>query len=140
MTFVVDASVALKWFLGEGDEPDTRAALRLLEHYADGGTSFVAPVHFTAEVASVLARKRPDSMHACTDDLRALSIPVRDDPLVFARAMELARDLDHHLFDTLYHAVALAETDAVLVTVDRRYFAKARGRGRIVEIADWRPD
>jgi hypothetical protein len=33
--------------------------------------------------------------------------------------------LPAHLFDTLYHAVALSVPGAVLVTADRRYFAKA---------------
>ena len=126
MTLVIDASVALKWFLGADDEPDTQVAPRLLHCYVDGKTSLAAPVHFHAEVASVLARKLPDSMHARANDLRALSIPVRDDPLVLARAMELARELDHHLFDTLYHAVALAEKDGVLVTADYTYLVLRR--------------
>jgi hypothetical protein len=30
-------------------------------------------------------------------------------------------ETDHHLFDTLYHAVALEHGDAVLVTADDRY-------------------
>ena len=36
--------------------------------------------------------------------------------------------LDHHLFDTLYHAVALEE-GAMLVTADTAYFAKAKDLG-----------
>ena len=139
MTLVVDASVALKWFLGGDGEPDTSAASDLLRHYAEGDATLVAPVHFVAEVAAALAREAPGSMHSRVDDLRALSIPVRDDPLILARAMELARELDHHLFDTLYHAVALAEPDALLVTADAKYLARARGRGRVVALVDWRP-
>lgn len=38
--------------------------------------------------------------------------------------------LDHHLFDTLYHATAL-ETGAVMLTADRRYHDKAAGLGHI---------
>lgn len=53
-------------------------------------------------------------------------------------AAVLARQLDHRLFDTLYHALALdTPGDAVLVTADRRYFAKARHLGRIAWLADF---
>ena len=40
------------------------------------------------------------------------------------QAAELAVDLNQHLFDTLYHALALNTPAAVLVTTDRRYFQK----------------
>lgn len=48
----------------------------------------------------------------------------------------LAIDLKHHLFDTLYHAVALTHSDAVRVTADESYYRKARAMGRIVHLAD----
>ena len=44
--------------------------------------------------------------------------------------------LKHHLFDTLYHALAFTIPGAVLVTADRRYFDKARHLGQIA----WLPD
>ena len=43
---------------------------------------------------------------------------------VLKRAADLSILLKHHLFDTLYHAVALEE-HATLVTADEAYFAKA---------------
>ncbi len=43
----------------------------------------------------------------------------------------MAVRLEHHLFDTLYHAVALNEPDAMLITADVRYYNKAKGIGRI---------
>ncbi|MDH5538163.1 MAG: hypothetical protein OEY03_02050 [Rhizobacter sp.] len=45
--------------------------------------------------------------------------------------MQLSRDLDHHLFDTLDHAVALASKDALPITADARYLAKASSSGPI---------
>jgi len=42
----------------------------------------------------------------------------------------------HHLFDTLYHAVALEE-GATLVTADAAYFAKAKDLGGIELLADF---
>jgi predicted nucleic acid-binding protein len=55
----------------------------------------------------------------------------------YPKAIELAPQLDHHLFDTLYHAVALSVPGAVLVTADRRYFDKARDLGHIVWLAEF---
>jgi predicted nucleic acid-binding protein len=48
----------------------------------------------------------------------------------------LAIDLGHHLFDTLYHAVAL-ESEACLVTADDRYHRKAEALPGIRHLRDW---
>ena len=53
------------------------------------------------------------------------------------RAADIAIALDHHLFDTLYHAVAL-EVGATLVTADQVYFNKAHHLGAILLLADFK--
>ena len=53
-----------------------------------------------------------------------------------ARGTNFPIALDHHLFDTLYHAVALEE-GATLVTADAAYFAKAKNLGGIELLADF---
>jgi predicted nucleic acid-binding protein len=55
---------------------------------------------------------------------------------VYLTACDLAILLNHHLFDTLYHAVALLTPEATLVTADRRYFDKAQSHGRIVLLSN----
>jgi predicted nucleic acid-binding protein len=50
---------------------------------------------------------------------------------------EMAIQLRQHLFDTLYHAVALETADAVLITADERYFRAARSIGGIARLKDW---
>jgi predicted nucleic acid-binding protein len=55
---------------------------------------------------------------------------------VLRRAADLSISLKHHLFDTLYHAVALEE-GATLVTADEAYFAKAKHLGGIELLADF---
>lgn len=55
------------------------------------------------------------------------------------RAARLAADLDHHLFDTLYHAVEL-ERDATLLTADRKYVRKAGQVGHLVLLDAFVPD
>jgi hypothetical protein len=55
---------------------------------------------------------------------------------VLLRAGRLAVDLDHHLFDTLYHAGAL-EREATLITADERYVCKTGPRGRLALLGDF---
>ncbi|BCO27842.1 hypothetical protein MIZ03_2733 [Rhodoferax lithotrophicus] len=59
-------------------------------------------------------------------------------PETYATALDLALRYQHHLFDTLYHAVALHTPGAVLVTADECYYNKARHEGQISLLADFR--
>ncbi len=138
MKLVVDASVALKWFFQErADEADAPAALHILQGYVKGWHSVLQPAHFQAEVCAVLAREAPERMHKNLGNLRALGFPSRDDDLVYWRAMQLSSQLNHHLFDTLYHALALETDDAVLVTADEAYCRKAAVLGRLQPLSTW---
>jgi predicted nucleic acid-binding protein len=129
---VVDASVAVKWFLASRpDEAGADLALNLLERIAGGDVRMVQPPHFIAEVAAVLARLKPDEAEDDLLDLQNIEHASVDTPEIYATALELAVRYQHHLFDTLYHAVALHTQDAVLVTADRRYYDKALGEGQI---------
>ena len=135
---VVDASVAVKWFLrGNPDEPHTDLALRLLEQSVLGVLPMVQPSHFVAEVAAVLARLKPTEAQDDLFDLLDISFRTLTSPETYATALDLAMRHQHHLFDTLYHAVALHTPNAVLVTADTHYYAKARLEGHISLLADF---
>lgn len=137
MIAVADASVALKWFFrDQPEESDVDHALWLLRELRAGRLELIEPPHFIAEVAAVLARVSPRTAYIDLRDLLEINLQIVSDPIVYELAVELAIRLNHHLFDTLYHAVALSRDDAVLVTADRRYFDKARSFGRLV----WLPD
>jgi len=137
---VVDASVALKWFLNVGDgEPDREHALTLLNGVDDESVQLVEPAHFIAEVAAVLARVKPDVAEDDLLDLLNVEYRTIETQETYARALELSIRYQHHLFDTLYHAVALDVPGASLVTADRRYYDKASSEGRIMLLADWSP-
>ncbi len=131
---VVDASVAVKWFFrNRDDEADIDAALDLLRAVGDGRAALFQPPHFVAEVAAVLARESRSTAEASLRDLLDIEMTVVAYRATYARAVAIAIELDHHVFDTLYHAVALA-TRGVLVTADRRYLRKARALGGIVAV------
>ncbi len=126
---VVDASVALKWFLRPRDkEPDVDHALALLTGIDDARIQMLQPAHFIAEVAAVLAREKPGEAHDDLLDLITIECRTLDTADINATALDLAIRYQHHLFDTLYHAVALHTPGATLITTDRRYYGKGQGR------------
>jgi predicted nucleic acid-binding protein len=135
---VVDASVAIKWLLPEkDDERDWENASRLLQGVRSEQIYLVEPPHWLAEIAAVVTRLSPATAVEDVADLYAMNIPIVQSAHVYATACKLAKDLDHHLFDTLYHAVALSLDDAVLVTADERYYKKASRRGRLVLLREY---
>ena len=137
MKVVIDASVVVKWvFPASEAEEDTDLALALLEVIKEGRITLLQPPHWLAEVAAVVTRLHPEVVEPALDILEAMEFPVSSDLPAFKRASRIARDLNHHLFDTLYHAVAL-EHGRTLVTADYHYFRKARSLGRIVRLTDW---
>lgn len=64
--------------------------------------------------------------------------PVADDSIVWIRAVQLAIETKQHVFDTLFHAVALEHESAIRVTADERYLIHAASRGRVVRLGNWR--
>ena len=139
MRLVVDASVVVKWLFANPErEEHTELATTLMSSVVRQEVPAVQPVHWLAEVGAVLARVTPDRAEQDIVLLSALGLAVQDGPEILQRACRLAIDLNHHLFDTLYHAVAL-ETESVLVTADEHYLFKARDIGRIMRLAEWSP-
>lgn len=129
--------MALKWFFRDrGDEPDADSALAVLRGIHDDEFTLLQPPHFVAEVAAVLAREMPDAALRRLGDLLEIEMTVVDDPPVYARAVALARQHGHHLFDTLYHAVAV-ESSALLITADARYAREVRDREHIVRLDEF---
>jgi predicted nucleic acid-binding protein len=135
---VIDASVAVKWFLPDApDEPHIDHALELMLAGQGGGCLFLQPPHWAAEVAAVLARRTPATASDAVQALLELDfVETAAYAAIYRRAIALAQNLNHHLFDTLYHAAAL-EHDATLITADERYFAKAAALGSIRLLHDF---
>lgn len=138
MQWVVDASVAVKWiFPDKQTEEDVEPAVALLQSIRAGNTKLLQPPHWLAEVAAVCVRLNSGIAQAAVEILHAMEFPIADSPEIYARACAMAERLEHHLFDTLYHAVALAYQDTVLITADQRYFRKAKRYGSIMPLAEF---
>lgn len=136
--YVIDASVTVKWFIADSvDESNTDHALRLLQRAQQGDLQFLQPAHWVSEVAAVLVRLTPKTVSRSVAALRELSfVNIANHDNHYQRAISLALKCDHHLFDTLYHAIALEE-NATLITADKKYYDKARQLGAIVMLAEF---
>jgi predicted nucleic acid-binding protein len=128
---VVDASVAVKWFLPE-QNADSAAAL-----FDADDSELIAPDLLVVEVCSTLVRganmvksNRTDALnklHKFQSMLEAGDVNVvRSAPDQLHRAACLAIDLGHPLKDCLYLVLAM-ERNCDLVTADARFAGKARG-------------
>ena len=125
MTLVVDASVALKWFVNE-DGSDRAVS------FLKGGGPVIAPDLVLAEVCNA-ARKSLCRREIDPAQLDQIAIDValpfqRLIPLdrLLRRAVTIAGELDHPVYDCLYLALAEAE-DAPLITADRQLVNIVRG-------------
>ncbi len=81
MNWVIDVSVALKWFLRfRAEEDHVPQAIALLEQTLPGVAQAVQPPHFYAEMAAVLARGKPDTAGEDMEDLLRLDFLVAGEP------------------------------------------------------------
>ncbi len=126
---VVDASLALKWLVGE---EDSEKATALLRSWGRGGRQLVAPHLLAAEVTNALHRKvvQGDLERAqavrLIERLTALPFELHDSPGLHRRALELAGELGQGAsYDC--HYLALAEAlDCKYWTADDRFYRAAR--------------
>lgn len=135
---VIDASLAVKWFV---DEAGSQAAIAIFSEHI-GAIS--VPDLFGIEVAAALVRKanvhkeKAAALRISIDDLASLFVVgtmtvISASPKQLAAAANLAIDLGHPLKDCLYLALAI-ELGCPLVTADARFAAKARGVYESVQV------
>ena len=125
MNLVVDASVAVKWLF---EEPDSdRAEALLARAGASDSLKLVAPAILAAEIASALWKRmrRGDMDRQKTletrerfEEICPFLLPIED---LAQRALELAIDTRHPVYDCFYVALA-EELPAELITADERLY------------------
>jgi predicted nucleic acid-binding protein len=130
---VVDASVAVKWFLSE-NESHVAEAWALLEAHLIGLNVLCAPAHLRLEVLNAMrSRRLPEAeIPKTADALEGFRLewhPV-DGPLARSAAGIAARH-NLTLYDAAFAALALA-LDAELVTADRRLATSGACRARLL--------
>ena len=131
--YVLDASVAAKWFLPAKDETLVEEALRLLDAYVAGEVQFFVPDLFFAEFANILWKaERLGRCDTATSDAALAQIINRSLPSVpsatlLGHAARLARAYRRPVYDSLYLALAV-EIDATLLTADEKLVNSLRAR------------
>ena len=121
---VVDASVAVKWFL---PEDHSGVALRLLA----GGYSLSAPDLLFAEAGNVLWKRhrrgdlRPDEAAQILADLQRLPLTIHSSRPLLDQAWAIAHDHGRSFYDSLYVALAMKQTVS-LVTADHKLYNALR--------------
>lgn len=137
MRLVVDASVTIKWIVPERPhEQNVDQAMALLDAIDHRGIAVFMPAHWSIEVMSVIARLEPAKIDRAIRMLEEVNPHIIRDFGTLRRAADISTTLRHHLFDTLYHAVAM-EMEATLVTADDTYYDKAAPLGAIQRLADF---
>ena len=136
-SYVVDASVALKWYVQRG-EADVKKAFQLLELYGRGQCVLRAPELLLLEVANALTlghRLKLSDISEALAHLRGLDLDLRSlQWTTLQSALEIASASDETVYDAYYLALAL-ESGAVLVTSDEKFSRKARRYPGIVTLA-----
>lgn len=123
--FVLDASVAVKWFLSPKDEPLSDEALALYKEYLQRKVSFIVPDIFWAELGSAfwkairLGRFQKASALEAIAALAKCDLPTFTIAALLERAFLIATTFDRSVYDALYVALAL-QSGAELITADER--------------------
>ena len=135
---VVDASVALCWFAREKESP---SANRLISSRAE----LIAPSLLLAEFGNALWKKTRrgemtiDVANAAVKEIRRFIPQFVDLSEIAAEAFELAREINHSVYDCCYLALALRR-GATVVTLDRQFIAGVAKSGRarsVLHPAEW---
>lgn len=138
-TYVLDASVALKWFV---DEPGTIAAKRLKDECLQGRRRLIAPSLLAIEVANALRYQKSLGQ----EDVDGALADLADMPIVWIeftlaglrRLAKLARDRNIAVYDAVYVYLA-SEEQMPLVTADEELRKRCAGMPLVISLADLYP-
>jgi predicted nucleic acid-binding protein len=141
---VIDASVAVKWYLN--DEEHEAQAKQLLTRLSSGQAVLAAPAQIHYEVPSALLaanrRREPrlskeEAEHALVEFL-ATEITLYHTADLIIAALPLVYQHDIALYDAVYLALA-QQLDVPLITADRRLHQRIRNLPAVVWLGDYAP-
>jgi predicted nucleic acid-binding protein len=123
VTWVIDASIAVKWVIPE-------VLSEQADRIRDSDDDVLAPDLLLVEVANALWRKTvareitPREADTALGLVRRSGIDLHPTEALLPRAMDLARRLSHPVYDCVYLALAERER-ARFVTADQRLLRRA---------------
>ena len=123
--FVIDASVAAKWFLPKSGEPFADEALDLLAQYSVDEIQILVPDLFWAEFGNLLwnaVRRRRCSRslaETAISTTKSYKLATVASEALIDQAFAIAVFFDRSVYDSIYAALAV-EWKAQLVTADEK--------------------
>lgn len=123
--FVIDASVAAKWFLPPARETLVEEALELLRRYTKGEIRFLVPDLFWAEFGNILwkavrqGRWTRGAAESAIVAMIARNLPTVPSRALLEEAFTIATAFNRTVYDGLYVALAVDST-APLITADEK--------------------
>ena len=125
IAYVLDASVAAKWFLPATQESLTAEALQILREFSRGQIRLLVPDLFWAEFGNVLwkaARTDRISRKSAEDSVQAIEqagLETVSSATLLRNAFAIASTTDRTVYDAIYVAAAI-DRGCPFVTADER--------------------
>jgi len=135
-SYVIDASVIIKWVMGDREEPDQEKATGLLTLWAEGKDDLWAPTLWEYEVANFLGRELAPEAKSKMEILRKLGIRgIALTDAMIERCFLWMKAKNVSFYDAAYLAAA-HEVGAVLVTADEKFVRKMDSHEPMITLKD----
>lgn len=137
-TYIIDASVALKWYYQE-KEREVKQAFKLREDYQQRKIDMYAPDLLVYELANVLRNKQDLEESYIRDaiesiyEMRILKPPIQE---TMKEAIKLALQYNASVYDAVYLAFA-KEQRSGFITADRQFYLKVKQIPLVIFIAEY---
>ena len=127
-SYVIDASVAVKWFVNESD---SEAARRIKDSYVAGKVEIMAPNLIYYEVLNALrfhpvARLSPDELRSILSSLKNLQFTNEPSDDIWFRSFNFSSQEGTSIYDSIY--LALASRQGKFITADSKLLEKLSDR------------
>ena len=141
---VVDASVATKWHITDGEHTDK--ARLLLTRFAQGKTELIAPDYIRYEVPSAITvatqgrkpRLTQQQGQEAIEEFLSLQIRTLDSSELVLSAYPLVHQHGCALYDALYLSLG-NRLKVPFITADRRFYRRIQHLPSIIWIGDYSP-
>lgn len=120
MKWVIDASVAVKWYIQENWNEEADFILCQ-------SSILTAPDFLLVESANIFWKKVIKQELTCEESQINLNLLYQSidrfvsSQLLYSQSLQLAFEVNHSIYDMMYLSTALI-TDSIVITADRRFF------------------
>lgn len=124
-SFVLDASVAAKWFLPAIGEPFSAEANKILIAFVAGRVTLIVPDLFWPEISNILwkaaARNRisADEAKEAIREITRQNVPTFPSQPLARSALDISLHFGHPVYDSTYVALAVSQASP-LITADEK--------------------